>query len=146
MRETTINPTYVETSISSNAAYAAVRAAVDLGRSRDKALVAAVVNASGDLLALLRADGAFKASIKIARDKAHTAAVFKMSTDELAGAFKDNAVVLQGLALRPGVVLFGGGTPIVVNGQVVGGIGVSGGSEDDDRDGARAGLAAVSPG
>jgi len=135
--------TFTETSISADAAHAAVRAAVDLGRGRGKALVAAVVNASGDLVALLRADGAFKASIDIARDKAYTAAVFKTTTDELANAFKDSPVLLQGVALRPNVVLFGGGKPIVVNGAVVGGIGVSGGSEDDDRDGAKAALAAL---
>ena len=47
----------------------------------------------------------------------------------------------HGIAIRPGVVLFGGGLPIVEDGAVIGAIGVSGGSEDDDRAAAAAGAA-----
>ena len=69
----------------------------------------------------------------IAKDKAYTAAVFGASTDDLSNALKDNPVLHHGIAIRPGVVLFGGGLPIVEDGAVIGAIGVSGGSEDDDR-------------
>lgn len=129
--------------ISSAAALAAVGQAVKVGRSRGKAVVAAVVDASGDLMACLRADGAFSASIGIAKDKAYTAAVFGASTDDLSGALISNPVLHHGIALRPGVVLFGGGLPITDGGAVIGAIGVSGGSEEDDRECAKAGAAAL---
>ncbi len=130
--------------ISSAAALAAVEQAVAFGRAHGKSVVAAVVDASGDLMACLRADGAFSASIGIAKDKAYTAAVFGASTDDLSSALINNPVLHHGIALRPGVVLFGGGLPLVDNGVVVGAIGVSGGSEEDDRDCAKAGAAALS--
>jgi uncharacterized protein GlcG (DUF336 family) len=130
-------------SVSAAAAYAAVEAAVAHGGAIDKAVVAAVVDASGDLIALLRADGAFKASVGIAQDKAYTAAVFGAPTDALSKALSANPALHQGIALRPGVALFAGGAPILVDGQVIGGIGVSGGSEDDDGACAQAGLAVL---
>lgn len=130
-------------SIAAAAALAAAEAAVARGRAMDKAVVSAVVDASGDLVALLRADGAFKASIAIARNKAYTAAVFGASTDDLSAALSANPTLHHGIAIQPGVILFGGGLPIVIDGDVIGGIGVSGGSEDDDRACARAGLAAL---
>ena len=129
--------------ISSAAALKAVEAAVAKGRERGVAVVAAVVDIAGDLVACLRADGAFSASVTIARDKAYTAAVFGVSTDDLSNALKDNPTVHTGIALRPGVVLFGGGRPLVEDGAVIGAIGVSGGSEDDDRVCAKAGATAV---
>ena len=130
--------------LSSAAAFKAVEAAVAHGRARKKAVVAAAVDAGGDLMALMRADGAFSASVGIARDKAYTAAVFGLSTDELSKALLTNPVLHSGIASRPGVVLFGGGLPICDGGETIGAIGVSGGSEDDDRECAKAGLAALS--
>ncbi|OYV26704.1 MAG: hypothetical protein B7X08_00940 [Acidocella sp. 20-63-7] len=94
-------------------------------------------------MACLRADGAFIASVDIARDKAWTAAIFGLSTDTLCAALAHRAPLREGIALRPGVVLFGGGLPILDSGAVLGGIGVSGGSENDDRACAQAGLAAI---
>jgi len=129
--------------IRAEAAHAAVEAAVAHGGAIDKAVVAAVVDASGDLVALLRADGAFKPSVGIAQDKAYTAAVFGSPTDALGEALSANAILQQGIARRPGVVLFAGGLPIFADGKIIGGIGVSGGSEDDDRACAGAGLAAL---
>jgi uncharacterized protein GlcG (DUF336 family) len=129
--------------ITAQAALKAVEAAVARGRSRGKAVVAAVVDASGDLMACWRADAAFSASVGIARDKAYTAAVFGAATDDLSRALSANPALHQGIALRPGVVLFGGGLPIVADGVVIGAVGVSGGSEDDDRACARAGLEAL---
>lgn len=129
--------------IAAPAALAAVQAAVAHAEAQGKAVVAAMVDAGGDLVALLRADGAFSASVGIARDKAYTAAVFGLATDALSDALSANPALHHGIALRPGVILFAGGLPVVSEGQVIGGIGVSGGSEDDDRACARAGLAAL---
>jgi uncharacterized protein GlcG (DUF336 family) len=129
--------------VSSAAALKGVKAAVAMGRERRVAVVAAVVDISGDLVACLRADGAFSASVTIAKDKAYTAAVFGASTDDLSNALKDNPVLHHGIAIRSGVVLFGGGLPIVEDCALIGAIGVSGGSEDDDRACAQAGAMAA---
>jgi uncharacterized protein GlcG (DUF336 family) len=129
--------------LTSAAALAAAEAAVACGRTRGVPVVAAVVDAGGHLLALIRADGAFTASIDIARDKAWTAATFGLTTDRLCEALSPREVLREGIALRPGVVLFGGGVPVVVDGVTVGAVGVSGGSEDDDRACAAAGLATI---
>lgn len=138
-----MNLTVPAHSISDHAAHAAVAAAVAKGRELGCAMNAAVVDAGGNLVAFLRASGAFLPSIGIAQDKAYTAAAFGMSTDTLCRAVSDPAVLRDGIAARPGVVLFGGGFPIVVEGRVVGGIGCSGGSEDHDRACAQAGIAAI---
>jgi uncharacterized protein GlcG (DUF336 family) len=130
-------------SITSVAALAAVQAAGVHGHSIGKSVVAAVVDVGGDLMASLRADGAYAASVGIARDKAYTAATFGVASDELGKALSGNEILVQGIALRPGVILFAGGLPIVVDGEVAGAIGVSGGSEDDDRACAKAGLVAL---
>jgi len=129
--------------LSSSAALRAAEAAIACGASRGVAVVAAVVDAGGHLLATIRADGAFVASIDIARDKAWTAATFGLSTDRLCEAISAREVLREGIALRPGVVLFGGGLPVVVDGLTVGAVGVSGGSEDDDRACAAAALAVL---
>lgn len=132
------------TTLTSAAALKAVQAALAAGSARGVAVVAAVVDASGHLLATVRADGAFVTSVTIAQDKAYTAAIFKVTTDQMRDRLQNNQVLLEGIARRPNIVLFGGGVPIVENGVVIGGLGVSGGSEDDDREFAAAGLAALS--
>ncbi|MCR6628705.1 MAG: heme-binding protein [Magnetospirillum sp.] len=130
-------------SISSAAAFVAVGAAVDKGLEIGCRLNAAVVDAGGNLLAFRRADGAFLHSIAIAQDKAYTAAGFGMATTALYEAVKEPAALRDGIMLRERIVLFGGGYPIVVDGEVVGGIGCSGGSEEQDSICAQAGLAAI---
>lgn len=131
--------------LTSSAALRAAEAAVACGAARGAAVVAIVVDASGHLLAAVRADGAFVASVDISRDKAWTSATFGLSTDRLHETVSSRDVLRDGIAARPGVVLFGGGLPILRDGRVVGAIGVSGGSEDDDRACAAAGLSALGP-
>lgn len=130
-------------SIASAAAARAAEAALACGRQRGAAVVAAVVDHGGHLLALLRADGAFIASLDIARDKAWTAATFGMTTDRLCALLGGHDILRDGIARRPGIILFGGGAPILEEGRLIGAIGVSGGSEDDDRACAEAGIRAL---
>ena len=138
-----MNISRTTSTITSAAALHAVEAAVAHAATRGAAVVAAVVDTGGALVACLRADGAFAASVDIARDKAWTSAIFGASTDGLCDGLSQREVLREGIALRPGVVLFGGGLPITLAGSVIGGIGVSGGSEDDDRTSAAAGLRAL---
>lgn len=137
-------PTVIDRkSISSKAALAAVTAAVESGRSLKCNVVAAVVDCGGNLLACLRADGAFLHSIAIAQDKAYTAAGFGIATSALYEAVKEPAALRDGIMHRDRLVVFGGGFPIRADGQIIGGIGVSGGSEEQDSLCAQAGLAAI---
>ena len=122
------------------AVVAAVEKAVELGI----AINAAVADPAGRLMAFLRMPGAFNESIAIAIDKAKTAAGFGFPTDQWKDILAGNRLLELGIATRPGVVAFGGGLPIVDGeGRIIGGIGVSGGSEEQDIICARAGLEAA---
>ncbi|MEZ0497304.1 heme-binding protein [Sphingomonas sp. IW22] len=97
-------------------------------------LAIAIADRAGHLIALHRDDGTWATSIDVARDKAATAAVFGVSTDELREALSYSQALTEGLARRPGVILFGGGFPIAAQGEIIGGIGASGASEQEERD------------
>ena len=104
----------------------------------------AVVDSAGNLAAFLRMPGAPLHSIDIAIDKAYTAASFGLATSGWSEALRAHSeAVRQGLVLRARFVAFGGGLPVVEGGQRVGAIGVSGGSEGEDEDCARAALNAL---
>lgn len=130
-------------SITAEAAHRAVGAAMAQAGAEGLAIVACVVDAGGLAVAQIRMTGAPLHSNDIARDKAYTAASFRLPTDALATALSANPVLRDGIARRPGTILFGGGFPIVEQGQVIGGIGVSGASEEQDRAIAQAGLSAI---
>ena len=104
-------------------------------------MVVSVVDAAGDLVALERMDGTLLISLKIAPNKARTAARIRLSTEDLAQAAAAGAT-LFGIHNDPEVVIFGGGIPLVHNGFVVGAVGVSGGSVEEDVTVAKAGVAA----
>ena len=126
------------------AANTAVRAAVEHAASLGASVNVAVVDRAGVLIAFLRMPGAFVHSIDIAIDKAYTAASFGLPTGQWHEALQSHsAAVREGIVRRPRFVVFGGGLPIVVNDQRIGGIGVSGGSEEQDDAIAQAGLDAL---
>jgi len=126
------------------AANRAVVAAVEKAAELGIAINVAVADPAGRLAAFLRMPGAFNESISIAIDKAKTAAGFGFATDVWKEALAGNRLLELGIACRPGVVAFGGGLPITdAQGRVIGGIGVSGGSEEQDIICASAGLEAV---
>jgi uncharacterized protein GlcG (DUF336 family) len=100
-----------------------------------------VVDAGAHLLAFARMDGARIGSIAIATTKAESAALRKRATGDEGGG---DAVLQVKLALAAGKLTgIGGGFPIVVEGAVVGAIGVSSGTVDEDIVVAQAGLAAL---
>ncbi|KAB7628850.1 GlcG/HbpS family heme-binding protein [Verminephrobacter eiseniae] len=129
--------------IGTTAAHAAVAAAVNHARSLGITINAAVTDGSGTLMAFLRMNGAFLHSIDIALDKAYTAASFGLPTSKWSGVIGDDELLRIGLNRRERLVLFGGGLPIVSDGARIGGIGVSGGSAEQDEACARAGLQAL---
>ncbi|WP_097459469.1 GlcG/HbpS family heme-binding protein [Mangrovitalea sediminis] len=125
------------------AAMAAARAAVEKAAALGIRINVAVVDRAGLPMAFLRMSGAPLHSIGIAEDKAYTAASFGLSTAAWASVLADNDGLRQGLASRERLVMFGGGLPVMLEGACIGGIGVSGGSEEQDEICARAGLAAL---
>lgn len=126
------------------AAHVAVAAAAARAEALGVKVNVAVVDSGGNLAGFLRMPGAFLPSIDIAIDKAWTAAGFGFPTIDapaiLAGLPEN---VRAGLAGRPRVTFFGGGVPIRDDGALIGGIGVSGGSDEQDHDCALAGIAAL---
>jgi uncharacterized protein GlcG (DUF336 family) len=105
----------------------------------------AVVDAGANLAAFARMDGAWLGSIDIAINKAFTAKAFDISTQEL-GRNSQPGDQFFGIHVsnRTRVMIFAGGIPIKTNGQIVGAVGVSGGSGVQDQTVAEAVVAAWS--
>ncbi len=105
----------------------------------------AVVNEGGYLLVFERMDGAKLSSIQIALVKAQAAAVRRSPTGPAMSGDAVNQMLAVSLAVAsPGEQTpIRGGIPLIVDGQAVGAIGVSAGSEEQDVDVARAGAAAL---
>lgn len=102
----------------------------------------AVADAGGGLLAHIRMDGAWLGSVDIAINKAWTARAFDMPTDDLSHWTQSGQ---QGFGLNTTndlkVVIFGGGIPLKRDGLVIGAVGASGGSVEQDVAVARAAVA-----
>lgn len=103
-------------------------------------VVIAVVDDGGHLIALERLDGAQFGSVEIAIAKARAAVAFKRPTKAWDDVLASGRQAVLGL---PGVVPTEGGVPIVVQGQIVGAVGVSGVTSPQDGQVAQAGAAAL---
>ena len=126
------------------AAHAAVGAAAQAALELGVCVNIAVVDRHGQLTAFVRMNDAPMHSIEIAIDKAYTAAAFGLPTGQWHEALQAHSpAVREGIVLRPRFVSFGGGFPIACGEERIGGIGVSGGSEEQDEIIARAGLATL---
>ncbi len=101
---------------------------------------AAIVDDGGNLKAFIRMDEAALLSSEIAQNKAYTAAAFGKSTEEWYPMIKEEPALLTGIVHTDRLVVFGGGVPLLYNGKIVGGVGVSGGSADEDVQCATAGA------
>ena len=113
---------------------AAIRKADDMKQPQ----CIAVVDDGCNLLAFVRMDGARVLSVESATRKAMTAASSRVPT----GAIEPELGVRLGLATGGKVVNLKGGLPIIVDGKVIGGIGVGSGTGEQDREVANAALAA----
>jgi uncharacterized protein GlcG (DUF336 family) len=129
----------ISVACASSAVQAAVAHASELGIR----INVAITDPAGVLMAFLRMPGAFLHSVEIAIDKAYTAASFGFPTSEWMGILAGGEALRLGMPLRPRLVVFGGGLPIRDGGHLLGGIGVSGGSAEQDEACAQAGLASV---
>ena len=123
----------------SAAKQAAEAAEVEASRNNWQ-LVIAILDHGGDLIVLHRMDGAQLGSIEIAEAKARTSLRYRRPSMAFADSLQSgNTHILR----LPGVLPSGGGLPIEVDGNVVGAIGVSGATSEEDEQCARIGLAAL---
>lgn len=105
----------------------------------------AVADAGGNLVAHVRMDGAWLGSVDISIKKAFTSRAFDISTKDLATHSQSGGQFFGIHASNDGkIMIFAGGVPLKKDGKVVGAIGVSGGSGDQDHAVAEAGAAAFS--
>lgn len=104
----------------------------------------AVVDAGGNLIAFVRMDGAWLGSIDIAIHKAFTARAFDMATEDL-GEMAQSGKPLFGIHAtnHDRVVIFGGGAPVKRGDRVIGAVGASGGTVDQDVEVVEAAIRAL---
>lgn len=111
---------------------------------RGKAAVIAVADAHGELITLLRLDGAPLPSIVIASNKAWTAARERKPSRELGQAARDPVTGFDMAYYGdPRYIGWGGGVPVIVDGVVVGSVAVSGLPEQEDMGVVQIGVAAI---
>lgn len=104
----------------------------------------AVVDAGANLLAFARMDGAWLGSLDISIKKAKTARFFDMNTGIIGGLSQPGQPLFNIEHSNNGLITFPGGVPIKdVNGNVIGAVGVSGSSVENDHDVAEAGANAI---
>jgi glc operon protein GlcG len=131
-------------SLGQNEAQQAVAAIQTELARRGKAAVVAVADAHGELIALLRLDGAPPASVLIAANKAWTAARERKPSREIGQAARDPQ---HGFDIAyygdPRYLGWGGGLPVIKDGVVVGAVAVSGLVEAEDIELAQIGVAAI---
>jgi uncharacterized protein GlcG (DUF336 family) len=133
----------VAESVTLSAAQAVVEAARARADEIGVPMNIAVVDEGNNLTAFARMDGAWLGSIDIARNKAYTARAFDMSTKDLAPLCQSGQPLFGIHASNQGrLIVFAGGIPLEAGGNVVGAVGVSGGSVEQDHDVAEAGVAA----
>jgi uncharacterized protein GlcG (DUF336 family) len=129
-------------SINLETAKRAAAAAVAEVRKNNWAMAVAITDTAGELVYFEKIDGTQAASINIAVEKARSAARFKRPTKVFQDALASGGVELRYLGL-PGVLPAEGGIPIVMNGAIIGAIGVSGGTGAQDAQCATLGAAAI---
>ncbi|MDR6506707.1 heme-binding protein [Arthrobacter oryzae] len=119
--------------ISLEQAQAIVEACLAEARNINTAMNIAVVDAGGNLKAFARMDDAWLGSIDIAQKKARTARFFDMETGDIGGLSQPGGPLYNIEVSNGGLITFPGGIPLVLDGQTVGGVGVSGSTVDNDR-------------
>lgn len=138
----------VDTTTSANLTLDGARKVLDAALAAAKETGAAfcicVTDASGEPIVSARMDGAPRMSTGIAANKAYSVTGFGgLPTDAWWGLIGDDPALVNGLTLTPRLTIFGGGVGVFAGGDLVGAVGVSGGSPDQDAEVARAAAAAI---
>ena len=131
-------------SITLEQAQSAVQAAVKKSKELGLKMNIAIVDAGANLLAFGRMEGAWLGSIDISIRKAKTARFFDMNTGEIGKLSQPGGPLYNIEHSNGGLITFPGGIPVKSeNGEVIGGIGVSGSTVENDHIVAQAGLEAI---
>jgi uncharacterized protein GlcG (DUF336 family) len=128
--------------ITADVAKKAAAAAIAEARKNNFTMAIAIVDPNGFLVYFEKMDNTQNGSVNIALDKAKSAALFKRPTKAFQDALAAGGVGLRILGLE-GAVPVDGGLPIIVAGKVIGAIGASGGTSEQDGVVAKAGTDAV---
>ena len=126
-----------ENNLSLEKARKIIRAGEKKAKEMNLSAVFAVVNSEGNLIIEERMDNAILVSIDVAYKKAYTAAALKLNTEDLTALVQPGAM-FYGLQSDPKYIVFGGGMLLKIDGKIVGAVGVSGGSAQEDMEIARA--------
>ncbi|HHY72353.1 MAG TPA: heme-binding protein [Bacillus bacterium] len=110
-----------------------IEAAENKAKEMGIAVNITIVDDGGNLVCFSRMDNAPLLSVGISQNKAYTAIAFGKPTGDWYPMIKDEPALLTGIVHTPNLVIFGGGFPIKVDGKMIGGIGVSGGSAEEDE-------------
>lgn len=135
-------PTPYGAPISTDAARKAMAAAEEEAKKNNWPVAIAIVDTTGSLSMLVKLDNTQTASVDIAIGKARTALEFRRPTKALQDAVAGGGAGLRLLSV-PGAYLLEGGVPIIMDGKIVGAIGVSGVTSEQDAMVAMAGAAAA---
>ena len=104
----------------------------------------AVADRAGHLVAFARLDGAPLLSAQLAQDKAYSVAAFGgVPTHDWWNMIRDEPPLLHGIVKTDRLIVFGGGVPVRADGALIGAVGVSGGSAQQDQAVAEAGAADI---
>ncbi len=120
----------------------AAAAALAEARKNQWNMAVAIADVSGELVYFEKIEGTQNGSVQVAIDKARSAVQFKRPTKAFEDAVAQGGVGLRLLVLR-GAVPIDGGVPLVVDGKIVGAIGVSGGTNTQDGECAKSGAAVL---
>lgn len=128
--------------VTNEQAHRALAASIAEARRMNLSMAVAVVDNAGLLVAFERTDNAPTGSVLVSQDKASSAALFRLPTKVFQDVVASGGAGLRILTLR-GAIAVVGGVPLVVDGHIAGGLGVSGGTADQDAEVARVGVASL---
>ncbi len=130
-------------SISSEAAQKLINAACKKANEIGFNIAVSILDEGGNLKAFHRMDGAALIANSASQQKAYTAIGFGMPTgDAWYGFIKDDPILMNGAGSLKNFTLLGGGSPIMIDGDLTGAIGVSGGHYKQDEECVKAALSA----
>ncbi|MDA4107084.1 GlcG/HbpS family heme-binding protein [Mycolicibacterium holsaticum] len=122
----------------------ALNAAMEHAAAIDVPVCVAVADRGANLISFARMDGAPMLSARIAQDKSYSVVAFNgLPTRDWWDLLKDDPALLHGIVKTDRLTVFGGGVAIVDGDQVVGAVGISGGTAEQDHEIAEAGARAV---
>ncbi len=124
-------------------AHEILQAAVGKAKELGTAMNIAVIDSGANLKAFYRMDNAWLGSIDIAIKKAKTARFFDMPTGEIGKLSQPGGSLFNIEHSNGGLITFPGGLPLVANGEIIGAIGVSGSSVENDHAVAEAGASKI---